>query len=179
MTPLISRKKKSHRKLKRIKQKRRKSNKIKQKKECHQKDLIEKLKKIKIFQFDDDDDDVFEQKITDIIEQRERIISSLQILQLPIEEESEREDIISNEMKLESIIHLFLSREPPSLLKEEISYLIDEEYYINDILNGILPEEYLNEWVVDDSKTFKSSVKNPPPEINFLLKKAIIEYLVK
>jgi hypothetical protein len=87
---------------------------------------------------------------------------------------------------LESIIQSLMSNQ--KLSTNETKYLIENEYneQTDNILNGIVPQEEplnetepLNEWVVDDSKTFRSSVTNPPPEINFGLKKAIIENLVK
>ena len=84
--------------------------------------------------------------------------------------------------KLKSVIESFSSRTPPNLSNEEIEHLVNTEYKLNDIIEGVLiekNEEPLNEWVIDDSKTFKSNVENPPPEINFLLKKSIVENLVK
>ena len=118
--------------------------------------------------------------------ERERIRSivgqlstSIRVISLEIEPylEGERISNFVNQNKLNKIVKSFLSRTPHNLSNDETKYLVNKEYNLNDIVEGVLSVEKLNKWVIDDSKTFKSKVKNAPNEINFLLKKSIIENL--
>ena len=102
-------------------------------------------------------------------------IESLRVLP-PSSQETKEED----EIKLKSIIKSFFSRPNQELLNNEMEYIIKEENNFNKILEGILPTENgtYNEWLItNDLKNLKSG--DWPPGTDFLIKKKIIENLVK